>query len=93
MKRQKKDIATVLALENELGHNEDAGISGTRSFTEQGDGEEVNTPRQEADTASTPPAEAPMKSKFLDAPFEPVLYLRPSLQTTGPHWRSESLRR
>jgi hypothetical protein len=59
MKRQKKDTATGLALENELGRNDDA-VSGTTSFTEQGLGEGVDTARQKQETASASAAESEM---------------------------------
>jgi len=63
MKRQKKDTATVLALENELGQN-DAGVPGITSFAEQGHGAEVDAARQRQDTASASAAEDEMTFQF-----------------------------
>jgi len=63
MKRQKKDTATVLALENELGQN-DAGVPGITSFAEQGHGAEVDAARQRQDNASASAAENEMTFQF-----------------------------
>jgi hypothetical protein len=62
MKRQKKETATVLALEDGLGHNDEPGASGMVSFAEQG--EEVNMARQKEDTASASAVENEMTFQF-----------------------------
>jgi hypothetical protein len=64
MKRQKKETATVLALEEGLRHNDEPGASGMVSFAERGQGEEANVARQKEDTASASAGENEMTFEF-----------------------------
>lgn len=69
MKRQKKDAATVLDIDNESGHDHDTEVPGTTAFAEEGDGEGVNTEREKQPAASPSAAENEMTFQF-DSPVE-----------------------